>query len=198
MKIIGVTVGTTIPKPSFDQTDPTKGDYIKGDRSFITVDETLTQAGRPADAKATGDALETIVENKANVADLTSHTSNKYNPHGVTLTQLGVTATDAELNIMSGVTATTEEINKLDGVTVTTAEINYLDGVTSSIQAQLDAKVPNSRTVNGKVLSGDIALSASDVGAYSKAEIDNMELITIADIDTICGSTIKAASEVEV
>ena len=32
------------------------------------------------------------------------------------LTNLGVTATAAELNILDGVTATTEEINKLDGV----------------------------------------------------------------------------------
>ena len=78
MKIIGVTVGTSLPKPNFDQTDPKKGDYIKGDRSFlnavktingitpneqgdiaIDVDSTLTQSGIAADAKAVGDALET-------------------------------------------------------------------------------------------------------------------------------------------
>ena len=29
MKIIGNLVGTTLPKPNFKQTDPTKGDYIK-------------------------------------------------------------------------------------------------------------------------------------------------------------------------
>lgn len=29
MKIIGYTVGTTLPKPSLAQTDPSKGDYIK-------------------------------------------------------------------------------------------------------------------------------------------------------------------------
>lgn len=29
MKIIGYTVGTTMPKPSLAQTDPNKGDYIK-------------------------------------------------------------------------------------------------------------------------------------------------------------------------
>ena len=28
-KIIGVTVGTTLPKPNWEQNDPTKGDYIK-------------------------------------------------------------------------------------------------------------------------------------------------------------------------
>ena len=38
--------------------------------------------------------------------------------------------------------------------------------------------------------------SASDVNAYSKSEIDNIELITVADIDAICGSSIVSASEV--
>lgn len=102
---------------------------------------------------------------KANASDLTSHTSNKSNPHGVSLSQLGVTATAAELNILDGVTATAAELNKLDGVTATTAELNYVDGVTSNIQTQLNAKVPTSRTVNGKALSANITLSASDVGA---------------------------------
>lgn len=30
MKIIGNTVGTTIPKPNLMQTDPAKGDFVKG------------------------------------------------------------------------------------------------------------------------------------------------------------------------
>jgi hypothetical protein len=44
----------------------------------------------------------------------------------------GVTSTAAELNILNGVTATAAEINTLDGVTSTTAELNILDGVTST------------------------------------------------------------------
>ena len=48
------------------------------------------------------------------------------------------TAAGALTNL--GITATAAEINKLDGVTATTAEINYLDGVTSNIQSQLDSK----------------------------------------------------------
>ena len=32
--IIGVTVGTTLPKPNFKQTDPTKGDYIRNKPDF--------------------------------------------------------------------------------------------------------------------------------------------------------------------
>ena len=34
-KIIGVTVGSPLPKPNLMQTDPTKGDYVKGKDDFI-------------------------------------------------------------------------------------------------------------------------------------------------------------------
>ena len=48
------------------------------------------------------------------------------------LTDLGVTSTAAELNVLDGITATTAELNILDGVTSTAAELNILDGVTST------------------------------------------------------------------
>lgn len=48
---------------------------------------------------------------------------------------------------------------------VTSAELGYLSGVTSGLQAQLDGKVPTSRTINGKALTSDITLSATDIGA---------------------------------
>ena len=41
----------------------------------------------------------------------------------------------------------------------------YITGLTSDAQTQLNTKVPNTRTVNGKALSNDITLSAGDVGA---------------------------------
>ncbi len=48
------------------------------------------------------------------------------------LSDLGVTATASELNIMDGVTSTAAELNILDGVTATAAELNLLDGVTAT------------------------------------------------------------------
>lgn len=60
--------------------------------------------------------------------DVVNHIEDVNNPHGVTLPQLGVTATATEINI-------------LDGITATTAELNYIDGVTSNIQTQLNKKV---------------------------------------------------------
>ena len=62
---------------------------------------------------AEGDANAGVVQ-----AALNAHKEDKNNPHGVTLSQLGVTATAAELN--------------------------YVDGVTSAIQTQLDAKAASS------------------------------------------------------
>lgn len=72
-----------------------------------------------------------------------------------------------------GITATASELNKLDGATVTTQEINYLDGVSSSIQTQLNNKVPTSRTVNSKALSSNITLSAADVNAVPTSRTVN-------------------------
>lgn len=115
---------------------------------------------------STNDLTDTL---KSNYDTAYSHVSNKNNPHGVTLSQLGVTATAAELN--------------------------YMDGVTSNVQTQLNAKVPTTRTVNGKALSSNITLSASDIGSYSKTDIDNMVFITVEDIDDICGATIQSAND---
>ena len=93
-----------------------------------TLGEIATAMSENADVV---EALEAAVGTKANASDLTAHTGNKSNPHGVTLAQLGVTATAAELNL-------------LDGVTATTAELNYVDGVTSNIQTQLNGKAASS------------------------------------------------------
>ena len=41
----------------------------------------------------------------------------------------------------------------------------YITGLTSDAQTQLNNKVPNTRTVNGKALSSDITLTTDDVGA---------------------------------
>ena len=77
-KIIGVTVGSSLPKPNFDQTDPRKGDYIRGDRTFITPDETLTHSGRPAEAKATGDAINLVQTNIDNLSEIVNNLDGTY------------------------------------------------------------------------------------------------------------------------
>ena len=55
-KIIGVTVGSPLPKPNLMQTDPAKGDYVKG------KDEFLAQIDVGEDVDLTGYATEKWVE----------------------------------------------------------------------------------------------------------------------------------------
>lgn len=57
------------------------------------------------------------------------------------------------------------------GLTASTTELNYVKGVTSAIQTQINSKVPNTRTVNGKALSSNISLAASDVGAVKSGGV---------------------------
>ena len=107
-----------------------------------------------------------------------------YAPTGAvsTITSSNLTANRALISNGSGKVAISA---------VTSTELGYLDGVTSAIQGQLDSKVPSTRTINNKALSDNITISASDIGAYSKTDIDSMEFITVSDIDTICGATIQ-------
>ena len=136
---------------------------------------TLDTIGEIATAMAANEdvveALESAIGTKANASDLTSHTGNKSNPHGVTLAQLGVNATATELN--------------------------YVDGVTSAIQTQLNAKVPTSRTVNGKALSSNVTLSASDVGADASGSantaLTNAKAYTDAEITEWVGDKTVSA-----
>lgn len=88
----------------------------------------------------------------------------------------------------------THKVSDITDVTATATELNRVSGATSNIQTQLDTKVPTSRTINGKALTSNVTLSASDVSAYTKSEIDAYGFITTAEIDTICGTTIQRAS----
>ncbi len=50
-KIIGNTVGMGLPKPDLMQSDPTKGDYIKGKDEFLREFGNGSGAGVPAGGK---------------------------------------------------------------------------------------------------------------------------------------------------
>lgn len=75
-------------------------------------------------------------------------------------------------------------------------EHTHVASEVTDLQTLLDAKVSVTTTVNGKALDDNIELSASDINAYTKEEIDVLELITVNDIDVICGSSIQAAEQV--
>lgn len=106
-----------------------------------------------------------------------------YKDSKTSLNDLGITATADELNKLDGVNATTAEINKLAGLTASTTELNYIKGVTSTIQTQLNNKIPNTRKVNGKQLNADITLTAADVSAIATSKIGQANGVAELDSD---------------
>ena len=49
-KIIGITVGSQLPKPDFAQNDPTKGDYIKNKPDISDLQSIYKQPEAPENA----------------------------------------------------------------------------------------------------------------------------------------------------
>jgi|11BtaG_2_1085332.scaffolds.fasta_scaffold03487_4 hypothetical protein len=114
-----------------------------------------------------------------NLSDLTSAAT--------ALTNLGVTSTAAELNILDGVTSTATELNLLDGVTATTAELNYVDGVTSAIQTQIDTKA----AIAGPTFTG--TLTAPTINASTALQIGGVAITsTAAELNILDGVTATA------
>lgn len=71
------------------------------------------------------------------------------------------------------------------GITASSTEINYVDGVTSSVQTQLDGKVPTSRTVNGQALSSNVTLTQDNVADGSTyKQYSQTEKTKLAGIET--------------
>ena len=101
---------------------------------------------------------------------------------GATLDISAVTATAAEVNVLDGITATTAELNILDGVTATAAEVNVLDGITAT-------------TAELNILDGVTATAAEinilDGVTATTAELNTLDGITAttAELNTTDGVT---------
>ena len=174
--------------------------YLNGVMLIPTTDFTATDGATIilATGAVAGDNVSIIAYGAFNVADVYTQAQSdaRYTQKAnnlsdldnaaTALTNLGLTATAAELNYTDGVTsniqtqldakpdnlsdlgvtATSTELNILDGVTATTTELNYVDGVTSSIQTQLDGKEPADATILkdadiGSTVLGYVAPSTS-------------------------------------
>lgn len=115
---------------------------------------------------------------------------------GNALTNLGITATNTELNYVDGVTSAIQ--TQIDAKapsasptftgtvtlpsatsigTVSSTEIGYLDGVTSAIQTQIDAKAPSA----SPTFTGTVTLpSDTSVGNVSSTELGYLDGVTSA------------------
>ena len=118
--------------------------------SYATFEVTSAYTKAQSDAR--------YAQSANNLSDLSSAAT--------ALTNLGVSATAAELNI-------------LDGATLTTTELNYVDGVTSAIQTQLDAKMTPTYTgdvdITGELIADSYNETYAAVTSTGNATTVNCE-----------------------
>ena len=70
-KIVGVTVGTTLPKPDFLQNDPRKGDYIKNKPDFEGLKDRVDNVSDLVGSTAVSDQITNAVSQKSQVQIVT-------------------------------------------------------------------------------------------------------------------------------
>ena len=125
---------------------------------------TLTAGDVGADAAGTASGVQ---------SNLTNHINNKSNPHEVTAVQVGAVPTSRTVNnkpLSSNITLTAGDVGADAAGAANTVQSNLTSHINNKsnphgVTAAQAGAVPTSRTVNGKALSSNISLSASDVGA---------------------------------
>ena len=122
-------------------------------------------------------------------ADITSGTLSSDRLPVVPIAKGGTgasTATAALTNL--GLTATAAELNIMDGVTATTTELNYVDGVTGNIQVQLDGKSNTDHKHSASdITSGTLPIKRGGTGLTSSPSM----LVNLASTtaDTVLEAT---------
>lgn len=126
--------------------DSTKQDVI----SDLTTIRSNASAGKTAS--------DTI----ATYGNIVTHNTSEF-----ATSEQGAKADSAVQNLSDlGITATASELNVLDGITASTTELNYVDGVTSAIQTQLNSKqatISDLATIRTGAELGATALQQTDI-----------------------------------
>ena len=132
--------------------------------------DTLKELGDLIDVNVDAiDVLETVAASKASASDLTSHTSNKSNPHGVTAAQVGLgnvnNTSDADKPVS---TAQQSAIDSAKSSAVSSANA-YTDDAIESLgdtyytESEIDSKVSALNTaISGKATAGDLTSHTSN------------------------------------
>lgn len=143
-------------------------DYVIADIEYDIKKQStssgITYDGNSGNIIGKGDTLANILQDydqkmtsvESSITNHNIHLSDKKNPHGVTLSQLGVTATSTELN--------------------------YMDGVTSNVQAQLDSNLASAKSHSNTNLATAKSYSDNNLAtakAYTDSLATTIQIITL-------------------
>lgn len=151
-------------------TDTKIADLINGAPTTLdTLGEIATAMQNNEDVV---EALDTAIGTKANTSDLTSHTGNKSNPHGVTAAQVGADPSGSASAVQSNLDTHTN--NKSNPHEVTASQIGAdPSGSAASVQGNLDTHTGNKSNPHGVTLS-QLGLTAT------ATELNYMDGVTSA------------------
>lgn len=212
-KIIGVTVGTQLPKPNFKQTDPTKGDYIKNkpvgiEGQVVGFNENGNMVAMDSlqpDWNQTDENAADFIKNKPDVAGAAntalesakSYTDTKVadlvNSAPETLDTLGELATAMETN--SGVVETlnsaiTTKANASD-LTAHTGNKSNPHNVTAAQVGAVSYSAQTLTDAQKAQVRSNIGILQADWNQTDETAMDFIlnkpEAITDEEIDAICG-----------
>ena len=187
--------------------------YLNGIKLLVGTDVTATSGTNVvlATGAATGDIVDLVAYGAFSVSDTYTQAASNARfaqlsnnlsdlaSAATALTNLGITSTAAELNILDGVTSTAAELNILDGVTSTAAELNILDGVTSTAAELNILDGVTSTTAELNILDGVTStateLNILDGVTSSTAELNILDGVTstAAELNILDGVTSTAA-----
>ena len=102
------------------------------------------------------------------------------------LTDFGVTATSAELNILDGATVTTGELNSIAGLTATSAELNILDGATVTVSEINILDGVTATTAELNILDG-VTVTAAELNILDGVTATTVEINTLSGMTSSTG-----------
>ena len=161
--------------------------YLNGVKLIPTTDFTATDGATIilATGAVAGDNVSIIAYGAFELADVYTKLQSdaRYTQKANNLSDLDSAAT-ALTNL--GLTATAAELNTLDGITATTTELNYVDGVTSNIQTQIDNidALPSQTGNAGSYLTTD-GTTASWAEVSASPTLEAVASGTLANGDTV-------------
>lgn len=185
----------------------TSSTAYRGDRGKIAYDHSQA-AHAPADAEKNQNAFSSVTVGSTTIsADSTTDTLTLVAGPNVTITpdattdQITIAATDTKYTLPKagsdfGGVKTGGDVTITDGViTVNDDSHNHTITNVDGLQDALNVKVPTTRKVNNKVLSADISLTASDVGAATTNDITNAINALDSTVSAESGKYISAITQ---
>lgn len=132
------------------------------------------------------DAVKTLLNNKV----------DKVSGKGLSTNDYTTTEKNKLANIEAGANKTTVD-SALSSTSENPVQNKVVAGAISGLSSLVGDKSVSTQISEAIANKSDIG-HAHDDKYYTKTEINNMEFITVDDIDTLCGATIQVASASEV